>query len=72
MADGRLQLLSTDVTIPPLTFAASWLASPDTMAVERVAELASEIARAGGFMEDAATTSEAAPRAKRLAAEPIG
>jgi DNA-binding transcriptional LysR family regulator len=72
MADGRLQLLTTDLTIPPLTFSASWLASPDTMAVERVAELAGEIARAGGFMDDAAAAPTAAPRAKRLATEPIG
>jgi DNA-binding transcriptional LysR family regulator len=45
MADGRLQLLSTDLQIPPLTFTASWLASPDTVAVERVAELASNLAQ---------------------------
>ena len=30
LADGRLQLLSTDLQIAPLTFSASWLASPDT------------------------------------------
>lgn len=45
IADGRLQLLSTDLQIPPLTFTASWLASPDTVAVERVAELASQLAQ---------------------------
>jgi DNA-binding transcriptional LysR family regulator len=45
MADGRLQLLSTDLQIPPLTFTASWLASPDTVAVERVAELAGNLAQ---------------------------
>jgi DNA-binding transcriptional LysR family regulator len=45
MADGRLQLLSTDLQIPPLTFTASWLASPDTVAVERVAELAAQLAQ---------------------------
>ena len=45
MADGRLQLLSTDLQIPPLTFTASWLASPDTVAVERVAELAAKLAQ---------------------------
>jgi DNA-binding transcriptional LysR family regulator len=72
MAEGRLQLLSTDLTIPPLRFSATWLSSPDTIAVERVAELASEIARAGGFMDDAAAPPAAAPRTKRLAAEPIG
>jgi DNA-binding transcriptional LysR family regulator len=45
MADGRLQLLSTDLQIPPMTFSASWLASPDTVAVERVAELAATLAQ---------------------------
>jgi DNA-binding transcriptional LysR family regulator len=52
MADGRLQLLSTDLQIPPLTFTASWLASPDTVAVERVAELAGNLAQ-GGHAVDA-------------------
>ena len=46
MADGRLQLLSTNLQYAPLTFSASWLASPDTVAVERVAELAAR-SRAG-------------------------
>ena len=45
LADGRLQLLSTDLKIPPLTFSASWLASPDTLAVEIVADLAARIAQ---------------------------
>ena len=44
VADGRLQLLSTDLQIPPMTFSASWLASPDTVAVEMVADLAVKIA----------------------------
>ena len=52
LADGRLQLLSTDLQIPPLTFSASWLASPDIVAVERVAELAATIAQ-GGVVVDA-------------------
>jgi DNA-binding transcriptional LysR family regulator len=51
MADGRLQLLSTDLQIPKLTFVASWLTSPDTVAVERVAELAASLAR--GVVVDA-------------------
>ena len=46
LADGRLQLLHTNVKMTPLTFAASWLSTPDTTAVERVAELASQIAQA--------------------------
>ena len=50
MADGRLQLLSTDLQIPPLTFSASWLASPDTVAVERVAELAASLRRAASLL----------------------
>jgi DNA-binding transcriptional LysR family regulator len=45
MADGRLQLLTTSLQISPLTFTASWLASPDTIAIERVAELAGELAQ---------------------------
>jgi DNA-binding transcriptional LysR family regulator len=44
LADGRLQLLATELKIPPLTFSASWLASPDTLAVELVADLAARIA----------------------------
>jgi len=44
IADGKLQLLSTELQIPPLTFSASWLASPDTVAVEMVADLAVRIA----------------------------
>jgi DNA-binding transcriptional LysR family regulator len=49
LADGRLQLLSTDLKISPLTFSASWLASPDTVAVELVAGLASEIAQSNAL-----------------------
>jgi len=52
MADGRLQLLSTNLQIPQLTFAASWLTSPDTVAIERVAELAASLAQ-GGVVVDA-------------------
>src|SRR6201990_2094146 len=44
LANGRLQELRTDLKIPPLTFTASWLASPEMVAVERVAELAARIA----------------------------
>jgi DNA-binding transcriptional LysR family regulator len=51
LADGRLLLLSTDLTIAPLTFSASWLESPDTVAVELVAELASEIAQSSGLVD---------------------
>src|SRR5262249_5078750 len=31
---GRLLLLSTELQVPKLTFSASWLASPDALAVE--------------------------------------
>jgi DNA-binding transcriptional LysR family regulator len=53
LADGRLQLLSTDLKIPPLTFSASWLASPDTLAVELVADLAARIAKDSAAVIDA-------------------
>jgi DNA-binding transcriptional LysR family regulator len=46
LRDGRLKKLRTDLTIPPLTFSASWLDSPDTIAIKRVADLAAEIAQA--------------------------
>jgi DNA-binding transcriptional LysR family regulator len=52
MADGRLQLLTTDQAMPMLTFSASWLASPDTVAVERVAEIAAKLAQ-GSVVVDA-------------------
>jgi DNA-binding transcriptional LysR family regulator len=44
LADGRLHQLDTDPNMPPLMFSASWLASPDEAAVERVVELAARIA----------------------------
>jgi DNA-binding transcriptional LysR family regulator len=53
LADGRLQLLSTDLKISPLTFSASWLASPDTLAVELVADLAGRIAQDSAAVIDA-------------------
>jgi DNA-binding transcriptional LysR family regulator len=49
LADGRLQLLSTDLKLSPLTFSASWLASPDTVAVELVADLAGQIAQSNAL-----------------------
>ena len=59
LANGRLQELRTDLTIPPLTFSASWLASPETIAVERVAELAAKIAN-GAAPSDASVDAELA------------
>ena len=58
LADGRLQLLSTDLRIPPLTFSASWLESPDTLAVELVADLAA------GIAQDSTAVIDAPPRAR--------
>jgi hypothetical protein len=53
MADGRLQLLSTDLQkMPLLTLSASWLVSPDTVAVARAAELAANLAQ-GSVIVDA-------------------
>jgi DNA-binding transcriptional LysR family regulator len=46
LADGRLQLLDTEINLAPLTFSASWLTSPDIAAVDRVADLAHQIAQA--------------------------
>lgn len=45
LAEGQLILLSTDLHVPTLTFAASWLASPDTLAAELVADLAAKLAQ---------------------------
>ena len=53
LADGRLQLLDTDLKLPPLTFTASWLASPDAVAIERVANLARQIAQASVAVDGA-------------------
>jgi DNA-binding transcriptional LysR family regulator len=52
LANGKLQQLSTDLDIPPLTFSASWLESPDTLAVERVADLAAKIAQGDAAIVD--------------------
>jgi DNA-binding transcriptional LysR family regulator len=54
LADGRLQLLDTDFKIRPLTFGASWLSSPDIVAVERVADLAGQIAQVSAAVDGAA------------------
>jgi hypothetical protein len=43
-----LQLLSTDLDMTPLSFSASWLASPDTVAVQLIADLAGKIAQSSG------------------------
>src|SRR5215813_5964122 len=54
LADGRLHQLDTDTKLSPLVFSASWLASPDEAAVERVVELAGRIARSVGSVDEGA------------------
>lgn len=54
LAAGRLQQLATNVKMPPLTFSASWLASPDVAAVERVVDLAQRIAQSATSVDEAA------------------
>ncbi|WJR80622.1 LysR family transcriptional regulator [Bradyrhizobium sp. NP1] len=54
LAAGRLQHLATNVKMPPLTFSASWLASPDVAAVERVVDLAQRIAQSATSVDEAA------------------
>jgi DNA-binding transcriptional LysR family regulator len=51
LADGRLQLLNTNLQMQPLTFSASWLASPDTVAIELVAGLAVRLAQDGALVD---------------------
>jgi len=55
LKDGRLQQLDANLKIPPLTFSASWLASPEIVAVERVADLAVRIAQESLSVDAAAT-----------------
>jgi DNA-binding transcriptional LysR family regulator len=40
---GRLELIRTDIAMPQLTFCASWLESPDTLATELVVDIASRV-----------------------------
>lgn len=40
LENGRLRRINTDVTIPDFSFYASWLESPDTIAVELIAQIA--------------------------------
>jgi len=61
LADGRLQLLSTDLKIPPLTFSASWLESPDMLAVERVVDFAAKIAQNSAAIADASDVDAPQP-----------
>ena len=54
LADGRLQQLKTDFHMQPLTFCAAWLSSPEEIAVERVANLAGQIAHTSMSVDAAA------------------
>src|SRR5262245_39367874 len=56
LKDGRLQQLDANLKIPPLTFSASWLASPEVVAVERVDDLADRIAQASAAVDAAAAS----------------
>lgn len=40
---GRLELIRTDIVMPQLTFCASWLESPDTLATELVVDIATRV-----------------------------
>ncbi|AEQ53710.1 LysR family transcriptional regulator [Pelagibacterium halotolerans] len=40
---GRLELIRTDIAMPQLTFCASWLESPDTLATELVVDIATRV-----------------------------
>jgi DNA-binding transcriptional LysR family regulator len=53
LADGRLFELKTDFKIQPLTFCAAWLTTPEQIAVERVADLATRIAQGSAAIVDA-------------------
>jgi DNA-binding transcriptional LysR family regulator len=44
LRNGTLERIQTEVTIPPLSFCASWLESPDTLAVELVVDIAARMA----------------------------
>jgi DNA-binding transcriptional LysR family regulator len=63
LADRRLRELKTDFTLQPLTFYAAWLASPEEIAVERVADLATRIAHESTAIVDSSDVD--APRTAR-------
>ena len=44
IGSGRLELIRTSLAMPNLTFCASWLEAPDTLAVELVVDIAARIA----------------------------
>jgi DNA-binding transcriptional LysR family regulator len=61
LAQGRLQELKTDFEIQPLTFCAAWLASPEEIAVERVANLAGQIAHTSMSVDAGASPGHGTP-----------
>ncbi|MFT3799709.1 MAG: LysR family transcriptional regulator [Burkholderiaceae bacterium] len=48
VAAGTLEIIPTDFVLPKVSFTASWLGSPDTLAVELVADIAVSLARQRG------------------------
>jgi hypothetical protein len=44
LASGTLRLVATSARVPDVAFSVSWLATPDTRTVERVAQIAVEMA----------------------------
>lgn len=48
LEEGALTLIETDVHVPDLAFSACWMETPDSLAVERVAAIALDIARHHG------------------------
>jgi hypothetical protein len=48
-------LLNTNLQLQPLTFSASWLASPDTAAIELVAGIAAQLAQNSPLVDEPAS-----------------
>lgn len=48
LKSGKLVRIHSDVIMPPLTFCASWLESPDSLAVELAVDIAARVAGANG------------------------
>jgi DNA-binding transcriptional LysR family regulator len=54
LRSGRLELIQSDIRMPQLSFCASWLESPDTLAVELVVDIAARVAHAQSLKSAAA------------------
>ncbi|MCD1626658.1 MAG: LysR family transcriptional regulator [Paracoccaceae bacterium] len=54
LRQGKLERIATEATMPPLSFCASWLESPDTLAVELVVDIAARMASNWNKPESAA------------------